>query len=60
MTLAEIYSMLGEQDAAIDHLEVLLSIPSHISVPLLKIDPQWDPLREHPRFRALVEKYGGR
>ena len=46
--------MLGEQDAAIDQLEVLLSIPSMISVPLLKIDPQWDPLRDHPRFRGLV------
>jgi len=54
LTLARIYAMLGEQDAAIDQLEVLLSIPSELSVPLLKIDPLWDPLREHPRFQALV------
>ena len=52
--------MLGEQDAAIDQLDILLSIPSWLTVPLLKLDPQWDPLREHPRFKALVEKYGGR
>lgn len=52
--LAKIYTMLGEQDAAIDQLEVLLSVPSQVTVPLLKIDPRWDPLREHPRFRALV------
>ena len=52
--LAIIYAMLGEQDSAIDQLEVLLSIPSEISVPLLKLDPQWDPLREHRRFKALV------
>ncbi len=54
LRLAKIYAMLGEQDAAIDQLEVLLSVPSNISVALLKIDPQWDPLREHPRFRALL------
>ena len=58
--LAEIYSMLGEQDAAIDQLEILLSIPSRITVPILKLDPQWDPLREHPRFKGLLEKYGER
>ncbi len=57
LTLASIYSMLGEQDAAIDQLELLLSIPSDISVALLKIDPRWDPLREHPRFQALVSGY---
>ncbi len=58
LTLARIYAMLGEYDAAIDQLELLLSIPSEVTVPLLRIDPQWDPLREHPRFQALVEKYG--
>ncbi len=58
LQLAIIYTMLGEQDAAIDQLELLLSIPSELAVPLLKLDPQWDPLREHPRFRALLEKYG--
>ncbi len=52
--LATIYTLLGEQDAAIEQLELLLSIPSDISVPLLRIDPLWDPLREHPRFKALV------
>ncbi len=55
--LARIYTMLGEQDAAIDQLELLLSIPSGVSVPLLRLDPQWDPLREHPRFRGLVGGY---
>ncbi|MCB7130414.1 MAG: tetratricopeptide repeat protein, partial [Candidatus Brocadiales bacterium] len=54
LDLAEIYAMLGDQDAAIDQLEVLLSIPSTLTVPLLKLDPQWDPLREHPRFKGLV------
>ena len=40
--------------AALDRIEYLLSIPSKLSVPLLKLDPKWDPLRQHPRFKALV------
>ncbi len=55
--LAVIYTMVGEQDAAIDRLELLLSIPCNLTVALLELDPNWDPLREHPRFIALLEKY---
>jgi serine/threonine-protein kinase len=57
VALAQIYVMVGEHAAAIDQLDHLLSIPSGISVPLLRIDPAWDPLRDHPRFQALLEKY---
>lgn len=52
--LARIYVWVREDDAAIDELEYLLSIPSLTSVPGLRLDPAWDPLREHPRFQALV------
>jgi serine/threonine-protein kinase len=52
--LAQIYTMVGEKDAAIDELEHLLSIPSPLSVHLLRLDPIWDPLRNHPRFQRLV------
>jgi TolB-like protein/Flp pilus assembly protein TadD len=55
--LAHIYVILGEYDIAIDNLEYLLSIPSYISVPLLKLAPKWDPLRQHPKFQGLLEKY---
>ncbi len=56
--LAQIYVMVGEYDAALDQIDYLLSIPSELSVPLLRLDPRWDPLREHPRFKALLKKYG--
>jgi TolB-like protein/Flp pilus assembly protein TadD len=55
--LAQIYTILGMYDEAIDHLEHLLSIPSHLSVPMLKLHPKWDRLREQPRFKQLLEKY---
>jgi tetratricopeptide (TPR) repeat protein len=56
--LARIYTMVGEYDTAIDQLETLLAVPSPTTVPMLRIDPTWSPLREHPRFQALLEKYG--
>jgi hypothetical protein len=49
--------ILGEYDIAINKLEYLLSIPSYISVPLLRLDPRLDPLRKHPEFQRLLEKY---
>ena len=53
--LARIYVMVGEFDAAVDQLEFLLSRPGDMSIPLLRLDPAWDPLRGHPRFKKLIE-----
>jgi serine/threonine-protein kinase len=53
--LAFIYTLVGEFDLAVETLEYLLSIPSrNLSVAMLRIDPRWDPLRDHPRFKKLV------
>jgi serine/threonine-protein kinase len=55
--LAVIYVMVGEYEEALDKIEYLLSIPNnYLSVPLLRLDPRWDPLREHPRFKRLLEE----
>jgi hypothetical protein len=56
--LARIYTMVGEYDAAIDRLEALLAVPSPMSVPMLRVDPTWNPLRGHPRFRRLLASNG--
>lgn len=55
--LALVYVMTGEYDLALDQIEYLLSIPSFFSVSLLRLDPRWDPVRNHPRCAQLVEKY---
>jgi len=57
--LAEIYARVGEPDSAIVLLRHLLAIPAgnEISVPLLRLDPAWDPLRADPRFRALLQEF---
>jgi len=53
--LAEIYLKCGKHEAAIDQIETWLSVPSCISVDLLRVDPIWDPIRSNPRFRRLME-----
>jgi len=55
--LARILAHFGELDRAIDLLEELLPAPSWLSVPVLQIDPIWDPLRDHPRFQVLLDDY---
>jgi serine/threonine-protein kinase len=52
--LAHIYVMVGEYDAAIDQLEILLSRPGEMSLPLLQLEPAWEPLGDHPRFQKLL------
>ena len=57
--LAEVYALAGEPDKAIDLLDGLLSRPGPLTVAILKNLPMWDPLRDNPRFVALLKKYGG-
>jgi len=54
--LARIYVMVGEHDEAIDQLEHLMSIPGPFSIHFLRLDPAWDPLRNHPRFQDLLRR----
>jgi Flp pilus assembly protein TadD len=48
--VARIYVLAGQPDGAIDRLEALVSDPGLRSAGLLRIDPNFDPIREHPRF----------
>jgi len=56
--LALIYTLVGQYEDALSQLEYLFSIPAGdiISVPTLRLDSDWDPLRENPRFKRLVEE----
>jgi TolB-like protein/Tfp pilus assembly protein PilF len=52
--LAEIEAWAGQPENATKRLRHLLSIPSGISIARLKIDPVWDPIRNHPDFQKLL------
>jgi TolB-like protein/Flp pilus assembly protein TadD len=57
VVLVQIYAWTGEYDQAFDLLDHLLQVPNSLTVPILKLDPVWDPLRKDPRFQALIDKY---
>jgi TolB-like protein/Flp pilus assembly protein TadD len=52
--LARIEILTGEHEKALDHIERLLKIPYYLSPGVLRIDPNFDPLRKNPRFQKLV------
>ena len=54
---ARVHAMLGEVQPAIEELDFLLSGGSDVSAPVLRLDPNWDPVRSDPRFQALLAKY---
>jgi serine/threonine protein kinase/TolB-like protein/Flp pilus assembly protein TadD len=54
--LAIIYAWTGEKDRAIARLTEATQLPgSHISYGYLVLHPLWDPLRNDPRFEAIVK-----
>jgi serine/threonine-protein kinase len=56
--LMDAYVAFGEYEAAIEQLDRLLSTPSPLnSAALARVDPIWDPLRNDPRFQAVLAKY---
>jgi hypothetical protein len=57
MVMAQIYTIVGEYDLAIDELEYHLSIPARSSPAFLRADPLFAPLHDNPRFLALIGKY---
>jgi serine/threonine-protein kinase len=56
--VARVYAKIGDRDTAIDLLEHVMSVPFELeSIVTLRRSFWWDPLRDHPRFQALIEKY---
>jgi hypothetical protein len=54
---ASIYRALGNYEEVFNRLEDAVQQRSG-RLPFLSVEPSWDPLRQDPRFQALVEELG--
>jgi tetratricopeptide (TPR) repeat protein len=57
--LAQIHVMLGERDAALAQLEILLSRPTWVSPAYLEMDFRWNRIRDGSGYKQLMKKYSG-
>jgi len=55
--LAEIMTLVGDYEDAIDLLGEILDNPAYLSAAVLEVDPIWEPLREHPRFLEIFREH---
>jgi serine/threonine-protein kinase len=54
-TLAAVSAKLGEKDSAIRQLESLVGVPNGPTPGTLRVEPEWDSLRDDPRFKKLAK-----
>jgi hypothetical protein len=54
---AQAYVELGDLDAALEHIEYLLSIPTLMTVNTLETRITWEPIRGHPAFQAMLDRH---
>ena len=52
--LAQIYTMVGEREKALNSLEQLLRLPGYVTPAWLRINPNYAPLRGDPRFERMM------
>jgi len=57
-TAAAVSAQIGENDLAIEQLQRLVGIPNGPTPGLLRAEPEWYPLRDDPRLKALIERAG--
>jgi hypothetical protein len=54
---AVIMAKLGETSKALDEIEQVLTRPGWASVHALRLNPDFDRIRNDPRYLALLRKY---
>jgi adenylate cyclase len=55
--IAKFYAYAGENEKALDQLEAAHK-ERDSGLVLMQVDPDWNPLRQEPRFKQLVAKMG--
>jgi TolB-like protein/Flp pilus assembly protein TadD len=54
--LAAIYARFGEADRALDLLNELVAVPNGPTSGTLRVEPEWNPIRDDPRFAKLLSR----
>ena len=54
--LTIIYSLLGDNDKALDKIDFLINIPGGFHYGELLNDPDFDSIRDEPRFKSALNK----
>jgi tetratricopeptide (TPR) repeat protein len=54
IALAKIHAHFGQKRECVELLAKLLRVPSGITVPMLRVEPDWDNMREDTGFKALL------
>ena len=57
MVMANICVICGRYDEAIDKIDYLLSIESGLTTNVFKLDDEFKPLWNLPRFQEVMKKY---
>jgi tetratricopeptide (TPR) repeat protein len=52
--MATIYAWVGEKDLALEQLALVAQLPAGVTYGELKLYPQWDSLRNDPRFDKIL------
>jgi hypothetical protein len=55
-TRAQLYGLFGDRERAIPALERLLKVPGYLSPAILRLAPDFDPIRGDPRFAKLCQE----
>ena len=55
--LASVYAQVGDAEAAAATLEQVFSLQSQFSVAFTEADFFFDPIRDHPSYQSVIEKY---
>lgn len=56
ITEAYVQLLVGDRAAALNAVQLSLQIPGGTSAPALKVNPDFAPLRDDPRFQAMLAK----
>ena len=52
--LAEVYILTGEPEAALEQLAKVVKLPNGLSYGDLNLNPEWDAIRNDPRFQEIL------